>query len=169
MKMTLTTIDDQIREVENRIAVERIALDDAIAGCAHTLRETVTSPKTLLAVLGVAFAVGKIMFREKSQPQAAPPKKAGVLGLLTGVAGTAISLAGSRWGTIAKWAASRYFARKKAASSPRSTAAPRAPATSTYAPAGGAPAAPPPPRTYSHPPVTNDVTSSPRPVSARTL
>jgi len=164
MKMTLTTIVDQIREVENRIAVERIALDDAIAGCTHTLRETVTSPKTLLAVLGVGFAVGKVMFRNKPQPQAAPAKKAGVMGLLTGVAGTAISLAGSRWGTIAKWAAGRYFARKKAASSPsRSTTLGRAPAASTYAPA------PPPPPPYSHPPVTSNVTSSSRPASARSL
>src|ERR1043165_5534563 len=106
---TLNTIDDQIREVENRIAVERIALEDAITGCTNSLRETITSPKTLLALLGVGFTVGKIMFREKPQPQPAPPKKKGMLGLLTGVAGTAISIAGSRWGTIAKWAAGRYF------------------------------------------------------------
>ena len=158
MKMTLNTIDDQIREVENRIAVERIALDDAIAGCAHTLKETITSPKTLLAVLGVAFAVGKVMFKDKPQPRAAPAKKTGVVGLLTGVAGTALSLAGSRWATIAKWAAGRYFAKKKAAA-PRSTTAPRA---ATYAPA-----VPPPP--YSRPPATGDLTSSSRPVSARGL
>jgi hypothetical protein len=166
MKMTLNTIDDQIREVENRIAVERIALDDAIAGCTHTLKETVTSPKTLLAVLGVGFAVGKIMFRGKPQPQAAPPKKTGVVGLLTGVAGTAISLAGSRWATIAKWAAGRYFARKKAAppSASRSSTLGRAPAPSTYAPA------PPPPPPYSRPAVArNDLTSSSRPASARSL
>ena len=171
MKMTLNTIDDQIREVENRIAVERIALDDAIAGCAHTLKETITSPKTLLAVLGVGFAVGKVMFRDKPQPQAAPAKKTGVLGLLTGVAGTALSLAGSRWGTIAKWAAGRYLARKKGAAAPRPAAKPGNPAASAYTGRGTAPS-PPPPRVTTHPPVTTNLTSapsSPRSVSARGL
>ena len=117
MKMTLSEIDDQIREVENRIAVERIALNDAVNGCTNSLREAVTSPKTLLALLGVGFAVGKVIFREKAPPAStAPVKKAGVLGLLTGVAGTALSMAGPRlgWGTVARWAAGRYFGREKA-------------------------------------------------------
>src|SRR3982751_1201047 len=115
MNMSLDEIDRQIQQIENRITVERIALDDAIHGCTNSLREAVTSPKTLFALLGVGYAVGKMLFKEKPEPQAAPAKKAGVLGLLTGVAGTAISLAGSRWGSVARWAASRYFARKKAA------------------------------------------------------
>jgi hypothetical protein len=172
MKMTLSTIDDQIREVENRIAVERIALDDGIADCTHSLREALTSPKTLLALLGVGFAVGKVMFRQKPQPQAAPAKKAGALGLLTGVAGTAISLAGSRWMTIAKWAAGRYFGRKKAAAANARNAPPAAapPAASRHAPSpAAAPSTPPPPPAYSRPPVTTDLTSSPHPASARGL
>ena len=118
MKMTLQDIDDQIREVENRIAVERIALDDAVNGCSNSLREAITSPKTLLALLGVGFAIGKVVFREKPQrDDAAPVKKAGVLGLLTGVAGTALSLTrpGLGWGSVARWAAGRYFGRSKAA------------------------------------------------------
>ena len=53
MKMTLDDIDAQIREVENRIAVERIALHDAVNGCTNSLREAITSPKTLLALLGI--------------------------------------------------------------------------------------------------------------------
>ena len=112
MKMTLNEIDEQIREVENRIAVERIALNDAVNGCTNSLREAVTSPKTLLALLGVGYAVGKVLFKEKpAAPESAPVKKAGVLGLLTGVAGTALSMAGPRlgWGTVAKWAARRYM------------------------------------------------------------
>src|SRR3712207_833962 len=107
MSMTLHDLDEQIREVENRIAVERVALGDAVHGCTNSLREAVTSPKTLLALLGVGFAVGKVMFKEKHAPQTtAPAKKAGVLGLLTGVAGTALSMAGPRlgWGTVARWA-----------------------------------------------------------------
>lgn len=116
--MTLDKIDEQIREVENRIAVERIALEDAAQGCVESLREAVTSPKTLLAVLGVGFAVGKVVFRGKAEPQqTAPVKKAGAVGLLTGIAGTALSLAGSRWGSLATWAARRYFSRKKGAPS----------------------------------------------------
>jgi hypothetical protein len=111
MKMTLNEIDEQIREVENRIAVERIALNDAVNGCTNSLREAVTSPKTLLALLGVGYAVGKVLFKEKAAPESAPVKKAGMLGLLTGVAGTALSMAGPRlgWGTVAKWAARRYM------------------------------------------------------------
>jgi H+/gluconate symporter-like permease len=119
MKLKLSELDEQIREVENRIAVERIAFEDAKHDCVDSLREAVTSPKTLLAVLGVGFAVGKVMFKTaRPQPQqVAVAKKAGALGMLTGVAGTALSLAGSRWATIATWAARRYFARNKAPSS----------------------------------------------------
>ena len=113
MKMTLNDIDEQIREVENRIAVERIALDDAVNGCTNSVREALTSPKTLLALLGVGFAVGKVMFREKPAPQNTPPaKKAGVLGLLTRAAGSALSLARPRfgWGSVGRWAGGRYLA-----------------------------------------------------------
>ena len=115
MKMALHDIDEQIREVENRIAVERIALDGAVHDCVDSLRETVTSPKTLLALLGVGFTVGKILFREKPEPQAKPAKKAGFLGILGGLAGTAVSIATARsgWGGVARWAAGRYFSRRK--------------------------------------------------------
>ena len=155
MSISLHEIDRQIQQIENRIVVERIALDDAIHGCTTSLREAVTSPKTLLTLLGMGYAVGKMLFKEKSEPQAAPAKKAGVLGLLTGVAGTAISLAGSRWGSIASWAARRYFARKKAAAA----AAPRASA------AGRATPSP-----YTRTPASAGITSpQPRPISAREL
>ncbi|HYC48484.1 MAG TPA: hypothetical protein VED01_23675 [Burkholderiales bacterium] len=126
MKKSLAQIDDQIREVENRIAVERIALDDAVNGCTNSLREVITSPKTLLALLGVGFAVGKIAFGRTSASAAAPAKKAGMLGLLTGVAGTALSLAkpGLGWGSVARWAAAKYFSDDKP--KPAARAAPRA-------------------------------------------
>jgi len=118
VKMTLNEIDEQIREVENRIAVERLALDDAVHGCTNSLREAITSPKTLLALLGVGYAVGKVLFKEKAAPQQqGPVKKAGALGLLTGVAGTVLSMGGSKWGSVARWAAGRYFARRNAAKS----------------------------------------------------
>ena len=121
MKMTLDEIDEQIREVENRIAAERIALEDAVQRCSDSLRETATSAGTLLTLLGVGFAVGKVVFRGPSAAPAAPVNKAGALGLLTGVAGTALSLAGSRWGTLATWAVRKYVARNKGATVPPSS------------------------------------------------
>jgi hypothetical protein len=142
MKMTLHEIDEQIREVENRIAVERIALGDAVHSCTNSLREAITSPKTLLTLLGVGYAVGKMMFKEKrpesQKSETAKAKKAGVLGLVTGFAGTAISLANSRWAGMARWAAGRYFARRRAARAAADAAAsptgvrPARPATPSY-------------------------------------
>ena len=137
MKMSLATIDDQIREVENRISVERIALDDAVNGCTNSVREVITSPKTLLALLGVGFAIGKIAFGGgSSAAETAPAKKAGVLGLLTGVAGTALSLArpGLGWGSVARWAAGRYFSSEKA--KPAAAAAARTDTYRSRTPAG---------------------------------
>jgi hypothetical protein len=116
MQISVDRLDDEIREVENRIALERLALDDAIHGCTNSLREAVASPRTLLAVLGVGFAVGKLLF-SGGKPAPAPavtPQKAGVFGLLTGVAGAALSLMQPKFGvgTVARWAASRAFAPK---------------------------------------------------------
>ena len=131
MKMSLHEIDQQIRDVENRIAVERIELEQAVNGCTNSLREAVTSPKTLLALLGVGYAIGTLLFKEKSAPDpSAPAKKAGVLGLLTGVAGTALSMAGPRlgWGTVAKWAATKYFSRNKTPAAARPPVYPKTPA-----------------------------------------
>ena len=113
MKMTLSEIDAQIREVENRIAVERIALEEAVDSFTNGLRETAIAPGTLVALAGLGFVVGKVMFSGRPQPAAAPVKKAGMVGLLTAVGGTALSLAGSRWGTLATWAARKYFLRNK--------------------------------------------------------
>ena len=131
MKMSLHEIDEQIREVENRIAVERIELEQAVNGCTNSLREAATSPKTLLALLGVGYAIGKLIFKDKSAPEStAPVKKAGVLGLLTGVAGTALSMAGPRlgWGTVAKWAATRYFSSRHKAPAHATPVYPKTPA-----------------------------------------
>ena len=135
MRLTLSEIDEQIREVENRIAVERIALEDAISGCTASMKELVTSPKTLLTLAGVGFAVGSIVFRGGGAPsQSTPAKKAGLAALLTGAAGTALSFAGSRWGSIATWAARKYFARHRAKAA---AAAPPPPPSPSPSPTGG--------------------------------
>ena len=123
MKMSLHEIDAEIGQIEARIAAERMELDQAINGCTNSLRNTVASPKTLLALTGVGYAMGKMMFgRPKPQPQQQAAKKAGVLGLLTGVAGTAIGLMQPKFGagTVARWAAGRYFdSRSRAAAAAR--------------------------------------------------
>jgi hypothetical protein len=113
---SLHELDAEIGEIESRIAVERLALDDAINGCTNSLRNTVSSPKTLLALAGIGFAMGKLMFGRKAEPVATSAvPKAGMLGVLTGVAGTALSLMrpGFGVGTIARWAASKAFAPKQ--------------------------------------------------------
>ena len=147
MKMSLHELDGEIGELEARIAAERIALDDAITDCTNGLRDTVASPKTLLALTGVGYAMGKLMFGRKKAPPPEPAKKAGVLGVLTGVAGTAFGLMQPKFGvgTLAKWAASRYFGRKSQSSSPVPPkplrAAPARPAVAPVRPATAPPSA----------------------------
>ena len=113
MKMSLHDIDVEIGEIEARIAAERVTLDHSITNCTNSLRDTVASPKTLLALTGIGYAMGKMMFG-RPKPAPAPVKKAGFLGVLTGVAGTAIGLMRPQFGvgTVAKWAAGRYFGSK---------------------------------------------------------
>jgi hypothetical protein len=115
MSLSMHDIDAEIGEIEARIAAERIALEDAINGCTNSLRDTVASPKTLLALTGVGFALGKVMFGRKAPEPAPAVKKAGVLGMLTGVAGTAFGLMQPKFGvgSIAKWAAGKYFGSKQ--------------------------------------------------------
>jgi hypothetical protein len=139
MNMSLHELDSEIAQIEARIAAERIALDDAISGCTNNLRDTVASPKTLLALAGIGFTMGKLMFgRKRPQPAATPAVKtagAGLLGLLTGVAGTALSMMQSRgMSSVARWAAQRYFAQRAAA---RATSAP-ARTSNAAQPAGSA-------------------------------
>jgi hypothetical protein len=108
-------LDAEIREVEERIAVERAALGDAINGCTQSLRTAVTSPKSLVTVLGLGFAAGKVMFKNGKATELKPAAaKTGLLGL---VAGTALTLfrARSGIGGVAGWAARKWYARRNAA------------------------------------------------------
>jgi hypothetical protein len=114
MKLSLREHDQELEEVQNRIALEKLALGQAVTRCTNSLRETVSSPKVLLGLAGAGFVIGKLMFGKKApQQQATIPQKAGVLGLLTGLAGTAVSLMQPGLsGSIARWAAQRVFASK---------------------------------------------------------
>jgi hypothetical protein len=134
MKLSLHELDQEISEIEARIAAERLALEDAVTGCTNSLRDTVASPKTLLALAGIGFAMGKLMFGRKQPEPQQVAKKAGILGMLTGVAGTALGLMQPKFGvgSIARWAASRAFSARPAKPAP-ARSRPR-PAASNSAP-----------------------------------
>jgi hypothetical protein len=143
--MSLHELDSEIRQIEARIAAERLTLEEAINDSTRSLRDAVTSPKALLALTGASYAVGKLMFgRKKPEPAPSVAKKAGILGVLTGVAGTAFGLMQPRFGagSVARWAANRYFASRAAR---RAAASPAATSSVFPAPASS----PPPPRAIS--------------------
>jgi hypothetical protein len=149
--MSLNELDAEIREVQARIAAEKLALHDAVTGCTNSLRDTVASPKTLIALLGIGYGLGKVMFNSKksSAPVAAPAAKGGLLGLLTGVAGTALSLAQPRFGvgSIARWAAQRAFAPRSTPTARPSRGTPAVTTPTSVSPSIAAASAPPLPRT----------------------
>ncbi len=124
MSIKLNAHDDEIRAVEERIAADRDALADAIAGCGNSVRNAVSSPKSLLMVVGLGFAAGKILFRPAAKREEPKRRTGGWLGLL---AGTAVSIMQPKFGvgTIARWAIQRMF-RDRPATPVRSAAAARA-------------------------------------------
>jgi hypothetical protein len=129
--MSMDALDDEIRRLEQRITRERAELSEAVTGCTNSVRELVTSPKTLLALAGLGFGIGKVMFNDRPAARGGNGSvaKPGVVGLLTGVAGTALSLAGgSKFGVggLARWAVSKALSKRKQS---RAGAAPRTPAT----------------------------------------
>jgi hypothetical protein len=148
LQISVKQIDEEIRATENRILLERAALDDAVHGCTNSLREAVASPKTLLAVMGVGFAVGKILFRggSRNPPPVVVQPKAGMLGMLTGLAGTAMSLMqpNSSMGSLARWAVQRALTPGEPRRKP---APPAAAGVRPTPPTRTAPVAPAPPAT----------------------
>lgn len=120
MKMSFDELDQEIAEIEARIAHERSALEDAVDACMSRMRDTVTSPKALFALLGVGYGIGRLIFGGGKAMATGPAPKAGMLGLLTGVAGTALSILQPRFGlgSIARWAAKRALASRKPAAPP---------------------------------------------------
>lgn len=119
MSVRLNAIDEEIRQLEERIARDRAAFVAAVNECGHRARETASSPKALLAVAALGFVAGKIIFRpaakaKRAQKQAerAQPSK---LGGLLGLAASALTLMQPSSGTggIARWAAQQWWERRK--------------------------------------------------------
>ena len=117
MKLNPAALDDEIRAVEQVIASDRKLLEEAVVGYVEGARtsaiNTITSPKFLLAAVGIGFVIGKFLLRgEKNRAQqkeeGAPVKKS-VLGML---AAGAFSIANAQFGGpagMARWAAGRLY------------------------------------------------------------
>lgn len=115
MNASPSGLDKEINQLERRIADDRAAFVAALNDCGHSVRETVSSPKSLLAVAAVGFLAGKLLFRpgaKTAQPQQQPPSKlGGTLGVLA--AGLSLLQPGYGAGGIARWAAQQFWERRK--------------------------------------------------------
>ena len=123
MKLNPAALDEEIHAVERAIASDRELLGEAVVGYVEGARadvvNTITSPKFLLAAVGVGFVVGKVLLRgENKQTRRAEdgaPVKKSMLGLLgAGV----LSIANAQFGGpvgLARWIAARAYEYKKAA------------------------------------------------------
>ncbi len=114
MNVSLSELDKEINQLERRIADDRAAFVAALNDCGHSVRETVSSPKSLLAVAAVGFVAGKLLFRpgaKAAQPQEPPSKLGGALGVLA--AGLSLLQPGYGAGGIARWAAQQFWDRRR--------------------------------------------------------
>ncbi|MGE5523896.1 MAG: hypothetical protein ACM3SS_09270 [Rhodospirillaceae bacterium] len=149
MNVRLSELDREIRQLEQRIADDRAKFVSALSDCGQSVRETVSSPKSLLAVAAVGFVAGKFLFRpgkskaEKKAEQRAS-KTGGVLGLVA--AGLSLLQPGYGAGGVARWAAQQFWEyRKKKQPAARRTGAPAA-TVPRGGPTGEMPAVRMPPR-----------------------
>ena len=87
MNVRLSELDREIQQLEQRIADDRVQLMSALGDCRHSVRETVSSPKSLLTVAAVGFIAGRLLLPGKAKAetkQTQRQSRAGsVLGLLT--------------------------------------------------------------------------------------
>lgn len=115
MNLRLSGLDREIQQLEQRIADDRAAFVTALSECGHSVRETVSSPKSLLVVAAVGFVAGKLLFRPRKTkvvrvvPE--PSKTGGLLGLLA--AGLSLMQPGYGAGGVARWAAQQLWERRK--------------------------------------------------------
>lgn len=116
MSVSLSGLDKEIQQLERRIADDRAAFVSALSDCGQSVRETVSSPKSLLAVAAIGFVAGKLLFgsgktKAEKQPPQQPSKAGGALGLLA--AGLSLMQPGYGAGGIARWAAQQLWERRK--------------------------------------------------------
>jgi hypothetical protein len=145
MNVSLSGMDKEINQLERRIADDRAAFVAALSDCGHGVRETVSSPKALLAVAAVGFVAGKLLFRPSAKAahrQEPPSKLGGALGVLA--AGLSLLQPGYGAGGIARWAAQQFWDRRK--NRKQASVSPAVPTGPRGSPAGEMPQVRMPPR-----------------------
>lgn len=121
--MMHTKYDDEIREVEARLAFEREALLNGAENLTDTAKRMAASPKGLLAAAAVGFAIGELTRGKRrrarnDQASSVAPKAVGLGGVLGGVAlalvraqfGSPLGMGRAAW----EYAAARRRARAQA-------------------------------------------------------
>lgn len=106
---TLSTIDDEIEQLEQRIAAERLALAAAFRKGQASVREQATSPKALAAVAGIGFVAGRLLFGSRQRPEHSRSGVAprGVVGLAGALAMAALQ-PNSAAGSAMRWAYAKF-------------------------------------------------------------
>ncbi|HKY01254.1 MAG TPA: hypothetical protein VJM53_01750, partial [Burkholderiales bacterium] len=106
--------DEEIREAEARLVMERQILDANVSLCIHRARETavstITSPQFLLAALGFGFITARFLLRPKqgSKQETGVAKKS----LIGALVATAFSIVQAQFGGplgMARWAATKWI------------------------------------------------------------
>ena len=115
MTVRLNAIDEEIRDLERRIADDRKALANAVTDVGHRMREKASSPAALVAAAGIGFVAGRLVFRPGPPRQvhvaaAQPPSKlGGLLGLLAAGLSMMQPGGGGAGGGLARWAARKWL------------------------------------------------------------
>jgi hypothetical protein len=134
----ITKFDEEIHEVEERLAREREALVHQAEDLGHTAREAAISPKGLLAAAAVGFMLGELT-RARRTPHAAVHangQASRTLGLGGLLGGTALALIKAKYGSPGALSRAAWeFAAAQRARRPSANATARAGAA---APAGAA-------------------------------
>lgn len=115
MTVRLNAIDEEIRDLERRIADDREALASAVTDVGHSVREKASSPAALVAAAGIGFVAGRLLFRPGPPRQfhVAPPPPPSRLGGLLGLVAAGLSMmqpgGGGAGGGLARWAAQKWL------------------------------------------------------------
>lgn len=137
MTVRLRAIDEEIRDLERRIADDREALANAVTDVGHRVREKASSPAALVAAAGIGFVAGRLLFRPgpPRQVHVAPAQPPSKLGGLLGLVAAGLSMmqpgGGGAGGGLARWAAQKWLDGQRARRATADTTAvmPAAPTT----------------------------------------